>query len=66
MDTDSGAFIMEMQAKKIADNIMSYNGSQPCPQCGVIMNPTQVMYSKGMCSDCFAQHSAKRLKDRMA
>jgi hypothetical protein len=66
MDTDSGAFILEMQAKKIVDNMMTYNGSHPCPQCGVIMNPVQAMYSKGMCPDCFSQHSAKRLKDRMA
>lgn len=66
MDTDDGSFILEMQAKKIVDNMMSYNGSHPCPQCGVVMNPVQAMYSKGMCPDCFSQHAAKRLKNRMA
>ncbi len=66
MDDGDGAFILEMQAKKIVDNMMTYNGSHPCPQCGVIMNPVTAMYSKGMCPDCYSQHSAKRLKDRMA
>jgi hypothetical protein len=66
MDMESGSYPLEMQVKKVVDNIMSYNGSHPCPQCGVIMNPVQAMYSKGMCPQCFAQHSAKRLKDRMA
>jgi hypothetical protein len=66
MDFEGGGYPLEMQAKKVVDNIMAYNGSHPCPTCGIIMNPTQAMYSKGLCSDCYAQHNAKRLKNRMA
>jgi hypothetical protein len=66
MDMEGGAFPLEMQAKTIVNNIMSYNGSHPCPTCGLIMNPTEAMYSKGMCAECFSQHSARRLKNRMA
>ena len=66
MDMDSGNFTVEMQAKLIMDNAVKYNGSAACPQCGVIMAPVSMMYSKGMCPQCFSQHSTKRLKDRMA
>jgi hypothetical protein len=66
MDMESGSYTLDMQAKKVVANQMAYNGSHPCPQCGVIMNPVAAMYSKGMCPQCFAQHSAKRLKNRMA
>jgi hypothetical protein len=66
MDFEGGGYPLEMQAKKVVDNIMAYNGSHPCPTCGIIMNPTQAMYSKGLCADCYAQHNAKRLKNRMA
>lgn len=66
MDMENGGYLLDMQAKKVADNLMSYNGSRPCNQCGLIMNPVQAMHSKGMCVQCFAQHAAKRLKDRMA
>jgi hypothetical protein len=66
MGDEDGALTLELQAEKIAQNATMYRGSAPCPQCGVIMNPVQAMYSKGMCADCFSQHSAKRLKDRMA
>lgn len=66
MDTDNGAFTLEMQAKLIMDNTIKYNGSSPCPKCGCIMDPVSMMYSKGMCPECFSQHAAKRLKDRMA
>ena len=66
MDIESGSYPLDMQAKKVVDNLTSYNGSHPCPQCGLIMNPVSAMYSKGMCPQCFAQQSAKRLKDRMA
>lgn len=66
MDMESGGFTVDMQAKLIMDNATKYNGSAACPQCGVIMDPVSMMYSKGMCPQCFAQHSAKRLKDRMA
>ena len=66
MDLDGGGYTLEMQAKKIVENTLKYNGSHPCPACGVIMNPVEAMHSKGYCGDCFAQVRAKRLKNRMA
>ena len=66
MDIESGSYTFYMQAKTVVENALQYNGSHPCPQCGMVMSPVAAMYSKGMCPQCFAQHSAKRLKDRMA
>ena len=45
MDIESGGFTLDMQAKLVMDNSLKYNGSAPCPQCGVIMDPVSMMYS---------------------
>jgi hypothetical protein len=66
MDLDGGGYTLDMQAKRVVDNVLNYRGSHPCPQCGLIMDPVAVMYSKGLCADCFSQVKAKRLKNRMA
>lgn len=67
MDDGDGAFALELQAYQIAQNAIIYKGSAPCPQCGVIMNPTEYMYSRlGLCPPCGEKRRAARVKRRMA
>jgi len=66
MDDGDGSFTMELQAAKIAQNATLYKGSAPCPQCGVIMNPVEFMYSKGLCPPCQEGRMANRIKNRLA
>jgi hypothetical protein len=62
-----GADSLELQAFKIAQNAILYRGSAPCPTCGVIMNPTEYMYSVlGLCPPCGAKRREKRVKGKMA
>jgi hypothetical protein len=56
---------MEWQAKQIAENAMRYNGSAPCPTCGVIMNPIEFMANKGHCLPCVTQMKVKLAKNNM-
>lgn len=63
---DDGAETMEMQAYKIAQNTLSYNASHPCPQCGVILNPVEYMYNKGLCNSCLNDRAARRVKRKMS
>ena len=65
MDDGDGAFIMEIQARKIAENATLYKGSAPCPTCGVILNPVEALYSKGMCQNCYSQKLSDRVKRKM-
>lgn len=65
-DDGDGAFIMELQAKKIAENATIYKGSAPCPTCGVIMNPVEFLSNNGRCLSCVTQERARRAKNRMA
>jgi hypothetical protein len=60
-----GAEMMEMQARQIAENATRYKGSAPCPACGIIMNPVEALYSKGMCVNCYSQKLADRVKRKM-
>ena len=60
-----GAETLEIQARKIAENATLYKGSAPCPTCGVIMNPVEALYSKGMCAACYAQKMSDRVKRKM-
>jgi hypothetical protein len=61
-----GAETLELQAFKIAQNAVLYKGSAPCPQCGVIMNPTEFMYSQlGLCSPCGEKRKQRRVKGKM-
>lgn len=66
MDDGDGSFTMELQAAQIARNATLYKGSSPCPQCGIMMNPVEYMYSKGLCSPCSNNRAAKRVKGKMA
>ena len=63
-DGDGGE-VLEFQARKIAENATRYNGSAPCPTCGVIMNPVEFMANKGHCLPCFTQGRAKLAQDKM-
>lgn len=63
---DGGGFALEIQAREIAQNATRYKGSSPCPTCGIIMNPVEVLYSKGMCPSCYSQDRADRVKRKMA
>jgi hypothetical protein len=62
MDDGDGAFTLELQAKKISD---SMRGSAPCPQCAVIMNPVEFMYSLGLCQSCDNDRRNSRIKNRL-
>ena len=64
LDGDGGE-ILEFQAKKIADNATKYNGSAPCPTCGVIMNPVEFLSNKGHCLSCLTQNRTSLAKDKM-
>ena len=65
MNDGDGAEMMELQARQIAENVMNYKGSAPCPLCGVILNPVEALYSKGMCPACYAQKMSDRVKRKM-
>lgn len=43
-----------------------YNGSKPCIECGIAMNPVEVLHSSGMCPNCTRRNHAKLVKGRMA
>lgn len=62
MDDGDGGFTLELQAAKIAENATLYRGSAPCPQCGVIVNPVEFMYNKGLCLPCLNIRAGHRVK----
>lgn len=66
MFNGDGGETLELQAYQIAKNATQYKGSAPCPQCGVIMNPVEYMYSKGLCTPCGEARKVKRIKGKMA
>lgn len=43
-----------------------YNGSKPCIECGLSMNPVEALHSSGLCSGCTRRNHAKLVKGRMA
>jgi hypothetical protein len=66
MNDGDGMMTMELQARQIADNATKYNGSAPCPTCGVIMNPVEFISNRGYCLSCVTQRNAKRIKEKMS
>lgn len=64
-DGDGGE-TLELQAGLIAKNATIYRGSHPCPQCGVIINPVEYMYQKGLCQPCAEDRSTRRVKGKLA
>jgi hypothetical protein len=65
MDDGDGAYTLELQAGKYVRNIMKYNKSAPCPQCGIIVTPVEYMYNNGLCSPCKERRMQARIKNRM-
>lgn len=66
-DDGDGALTLELQAFKIAQNATMYKGSSACPSCGIVMNPTEYMYSRlGVCTPCAEIKRANRIKRKMA
>jgi hypothetical protein len=69
-DGDGGE-TLELQAFIVAQNTAQangtmYRGSRMCPQCGIIMNPTEFMYSTlGICPPCEDSRKARRVKGKM-
>lgn len=61
-----GMETLELQAKKIMENATLYNGSAPCPTCGVIMNPVEFMANRGHCLSCLTQSRVARAQRKMA
>jgi len=41
-----------------------YNGSKPCIECGLMLNPVQSLHAE-LCPTCSRRKSAKLLKGRM-
>ena len=66
MDDGDGMMTMELQAKLLADNATRYNGSAPCPTCGMIINPVEFLSNGGHCMGCTVAKNAKRVKDKMS
>lgn len=66
MGYGDGAETLEWQARTIADNATKYNGSAPCPTCGVVMNPVEFISNRGHCMSCLTARKAARVKGRMA
>ena len=65
MDDGDGALTMELQARQIAENATRYNGSSPCPTCGVIMNPVEFMANRGHCLSCITAKRNLRVQGKM-
>ena len=57
---------MEWQAKQIVENAIRYNGSHPCPTCGVVINPIEFLSHNGHCLNCVTQNKVARVKGKMA
>lgn len=64
-DGDGGE-MMELQAYQIMRNVAEHNGSHPCPACGVVMNPVEFLYGKGVCPECLDKRNQKRIEGRLA
>lgn len=65
-DGDGGE-ILELQAFQVAKNAITYKGSAPCPQCGIMMNPVEYMYSAlGICPPCNEKRKLARIKGKMS
>ena len=64
-DGDGGETI-ELQAHQIQKNAKLGVRNMNCPQCGIIMNPVEFMYSKGLCPPCYDDRLSRRVKGKMA
>lgn len=64
-DGDGGE-TLELQAYQVAQNANLGNRNMLCPQCGIIMNPVEFMYSKGLCPPCYQDRMTRRVKGKLA
>ena len=64
-DDGDGALTMELQAKKVADNLTLYHGSSSCPTCGMVINPVEFLTNQGHCTGCVTEKRQKRAKELM-
>lgn len=60
-----GMETLELQAKTLVENATRYNGSAPCPTCGMLMNPVEFMNNKGHCLSCLTQSRVARAQGKM-
>lgn len=65
-DFESGSYTLALQAGKIVEHQLQYNGSAPCPGCGIIINPLEFMTNQGLCNDCTNERNARRVAGKMA
>ena len=49
--------------KKLAQTY--YNGSKPCLECGLLMNPVEAAY-RTLCPKCTRRQAVTRVQNRMA
>jgi hypothetical protein len=62
-----GSETLELQAYKLVENALNKKTSRLCPQCGIIMNPVEYMYSVlGLCPPCDNLRKSRRVKGKMA
>lgn len=61
----SGSIDLGLQAQQDLKKTY-YNGSKPCIECGLAMNPVEAMHSTGLCPSCKRRKSTKLVKGRMA
>ena len=64
-DDGDGMMTMELQAGKLAENLTLYNGSSPCPTCGMIINPVEFLANQGHCTGCWTAKRQKRARELM-
>lgn len=64
-DGDGGE-TLELQAYQVAQNANLGSRNMLCPQCGIIMNPVEFMYSKGLCPPCYQDRMTRRVKGKLA
>jgi len=43
-----------------------YNGSKPCVDCGLTMNPAEALFSNGYCPNCTRRKQTNIVKGGMA
>lgn len=66
MDDGDGALTVELQAGKLNKLLSSGNPARKCPQCEIVMNPVEFMYSQqGLCPSCAETRRRNRVKGKM-
>jgi len=63
-DGMAGAMDVKLQTQKDLKTTY-YNGSKPCIECGLTLNPVQSLHTD-TCSNCTRRKQSKHLKGRMA